>query len=448
MLIEFTTGNYRSFKDTATLSMAAARIKARDPHVNANNTIPVDNQLTLLTSAAIYGANASGKSNFIHALEFMRRFVLTSSKETQSAEPISYRPYRLNTASENAPSLFEIVFRLSNLQYRYGFEIDAQQVVAEWLFSSSGAGKETRMFVRQAGEIHRGRVFKEGKGLEKLTRANALFLSVVAQFNGQTATQILGWFRQLWVIAGLQDSEHRIFTIQRFKEQYHQQILDLIKRLDLGIDDIQTEPRQMLNSAGWRFPLQDTDGHLGIKLELEGIPPEMQEQLWQEARALDVRFVTIHQKYDEKGQPGGKERFDLELDESDGTAKLFYLAGPLVDVLERGGVIVIDEMEARTHPLINLFLISLFNSLETNPKRAQLIFTTHDTNLLSNQLFRRDQIWFIEKDQWNASHLYSLAEIKVRNDASFENDYLKGRYGGVPFPGDIRKITIEEDKGE
>jgi AAA15 family ATPase/GTPase len=143
--------------------------------------------------------------------------------------------------------------------------------------------------------------------------------------------------------------------------------------------------------------------------------------------------------------------FDMDQNESHGTQKAFYLAGPIIDVLTNGKVLIVDEMEARLHPLITRELIRLFNSIELNPKRAQLIFTTHDTNLLSNKIFRRDQIWFVEKDSFSASHLYSLAELKihdskVRNDASFEDDYLQGRYGAIPFLGGIKTIVLKREK--
>jgi AAA15 family ATPase/GTPase len=157
---------------------------------------------------------------------------------------------------------------------------------------------------------------------------------------------------------------------------------------------------------------------------------------------------TKHPKWNEKGEQVGLVEFDMDMNESHGTQKAFYLAGPVLDVLQRGAVLVIDEMEARLHPLVTKELISLFNSEKHNPHHAQLILTTHDTNLLSNKVFRRDQIWFVEKDRQSASHLYSLAEIKVnnnliRNDASYEDDYLKGRYGAVPFLGNIEQIVID-----
>jgi len=433
MLIEFSVGNFRSFKERTTLSMVAANTNARDQSINKNNTIPIDDKLTLLTSAAIYGANASGKSNIVNALAFMRQFVLSSAKETQVGESIGVEPFRLSTETENEPSFFEVVFLVDGIQYRYGFEVNYTQIVSEWLFSVPRT-KEAALFIRETSKIKPSiKYFKEGKGLEEKTRSNALFLSVVAQFNGEISTLILKWFRRLGIVSGLDDTFYRAYTIKQVIEgKYKSEIIYLVKSLDLDINDIE-----------------------GLKLDKDqlqlpsNIPDEIRSLLQKSIQNQELLTVrTKHPKLNAEGQQVGSVIFDMDENESHGTQKAFYLAGPIIDVLSQGKVLIIDEMEARLHPLVTQELIRLFNSTETNPKRAQLIFTTHDTNLLSNKLFRRDQIWFIEKDNFCASHLYSLAEIKlddakVRNDASFEDDYLKGRYGAIPFIGGIKKILIE-----
>jgi hypothetical protein len=149
---------------------------------------------------------------------------------------------------------------------------------------------------------------------------------------------------------------------------------------------------------------------------------------------------TIHRKFDGEGNSVSTELFDLDDQESEGTQKVFALAGPLVDTLKNGKVLIIDEFDARIHPLISRAIVELFNSNESNSNNAQLIFMTHDTNLLSNRLFRRDQIWFTEKNRYGATDLYSLAEYKIRNDASFESDYIKGRYGAIPYIGNLNHL--------
>jgi AAA15 family ATPase/GTPase len=428
MLIQFSVGNFRSFKERVTLSMVAANTNARDPMINKNNTIPVNDKLTLLTSTAIYGANASGKSNLIRAFTFMRQFVLSSARDTQAGDRIFVEPFRLSTETENEPSFFEIVFLVDGLQYRYGFEVNFNQVISEWLFSVPST-KEARLFIRQDEKIKPSyKFFKEGKELEQMTRSNALFLSVVAQFNGEISRSILNWFQRAGVVSGLADTSYRAYTIMQVMDgEYKSEIIQLIKGLDLNINDIE----------GFKL---DKD-----KFQLSPIiPDDLRSVLSKSIEGKDLISVrTKHPKLDDQGNSVGSVDFDMDQNESHGTQKAFYIAGPIIDVLRQGKVLFIDEMEARLHPLVTRELIHLFNSLDTNPKRAQLIFTTHDTNLLSNKRFRRDQIWFVEKDRKGGSHLYSLAEIKVRNDASFEDDYIEGRYGAIPYLGKVQKINLD-----
>ena len=427
MLIEFSAGNFRSFKDTVTLSMLATRINARDPQIDQNNIFDADEQLKLLTTAAVYGANASGKSNLVSALAFMRTFVINSSRESQAAEPVPVEHFRLSSDTTDQPSLFQMVFLAAGQKYRYGFEVTRQQVVTEWLFVA-GTRKERRLFTRDEQGIHLGRSFKEGYRLEPKTRPNALFLSVCAQFNGEIANQVMTWFRNLRTVSGLDDTAYLGFTLDRFQNQVHrQQIIDLVRSLDVGIDDITSEKLQRSQ----------------VLLPPE-LPREIQDLLLNTPQDF-YAIRTAHKRFDAAGQPVGVEIFDLQNQESHGTQKLFFLAGPLLDTLSMGRVLFVDELEARLHPLITAQIIRLFHSHETNPHHAQLVFTTHDTNLLSNKRFRRDQVWFTEKDALGATHLYALSDFKVRNDASFESDYIQGKYGAIPFLGDLKRVVLEDD---
>jgi uncharacterized protein len=405
MLIEFSIGNYKSFKDVVTFSMVAANITSKDKSLDVNNLHCTEEDLCLLKSAAIYGANGSGKSNFAGAVLFMRDFVFNSSKSTQESETIPVEAFRLSVETEEGPSFFEIVFLIDGIKYRYGFEVNAERVIKEWLFTTTSR-KESKLFVRDENGIVVMPKFKEGKDLIDKTRENALFLSVVAQFNGAISKQVINWFRRLSVISGLEDRTYRSYTERTFADESHRDsILQFIKRLDLGISDIQIQ-------------------------SMSGAPKQV---------------VTVHRKYDSKGKPTSVEMFDIDSHESEGTKKLFALAGPLMETLKSGRILVIDELDARLHPLITLAVIDLFHSPEANAKGAQLIFITHDTNLLSNKIFRRDQIWFAEKDKHGATHMHSLVEYKVRNDASFESDYIHGKYGAIPFLGDLRRLVGSVD---
>lgn len=420
MLIEFTVGNFRSFQEPETFSLVAAGLTSPDSKLDTENVISVDKDLKLLTSAAIYGRNSSGKSNLAAALRFMRDFVLNSSKETQATDAIPTEPFRLSTETWDKPSFFEIAFLVEGKRYRYGFEVDRKRVISEWLFTVPTI-REALLFQREGDEIEVSSRFKEGRGLQERTRPNALFLSVVAQFNGEVATKVINWMVDL-TIFGLDDWA---FTYTLDIMEYiglHDKVVGLIKRLDVDIDGIDVDEDKI---DPW-YPLNSDKGR----------PHLMQ---WKEPNNWEA-VRTSHKVYNEHNHAVFTESFNFAEHESEGSRKLFAMAGPLVLALECGYTFCIDEIDIKLHPLITRAIISLFNSKETNPKGAQLIFATHDANLLDNRLLRRDQIWFVEKDRYGASHLVSLAEYRVRKEASFEKDYLQGRYGGIPSLGDLSHL--------
>ncbi|MDJ0618748.1 MAG: ATP-binding protein [Calothrix sp. MO_192.B10] len=411
MLIEFSVGNYRSFKEQVTFSMVAANLVAKDKKLDENNVFAVDEDLKLLKSTAIYGANASGKSNLVKALGFMKWFMVNSSKNTQSTEVINVEPFRLSTDTEDKPSYFELVFLIDDRKYRYGFEANQERVVSEWLFYVPEV-RETRLFKRDMDSFKISKSYN-ADGIQQRTRNNALFLSVSAQFNVELAENILQWVTgTLNIISGLDDRKYFNYTVDcLIHDKNKSDIIELIKKLDLGINSIQVEKKDAPEFLAWRHP--------GLKF---------------------TSVATIHRKFDPDGNPHSIEEFDFNTHESEGTQKLFALAGLIITTLKKGKIIIVDELDARFHPLITRAIIELFNSRETNSNNAQLIFMTHDTNLLSNKLFRRDQIWFTEKNRYGATDLYSLAEYKIRNDASFESDYIKGRYGAIPYIGDLTHL--------
>ena len=429
MLIEFSVGNYRSFKDVVTFSMVAADLTADNNTIHNDNLFAVDNDLKLLKSAAIYGANASGKSNLIKALAFMKWFMINSSRQTQSTDDIDIEPFRLSLETENNPSFFEIVFLLDGIKYRYGFEATTKKIVSEWLYYIPNV-RESKLFERKEGQINTIKRY-QANGVEKLTRDNALFLSVSAQFNIKIAEDILNWLtNSLQVISGLNDSSYRSFTVKCLMENENKnEIINLIKKLDLGIDDINVTQ------------IEVTEDQLS-----DDLPQEFRKMILRDSGGKGTLITTKHRKFDSENKFISTETFDFTEDESESTQKAFALAGPLFDTLKNSQTLVIDEFDARLHPLISRTIIELFNSNETNPNNGQLIVMTHDTNLLSPKLFRRDQIWFTEKDRYGASDLYSLVEYKISDDAAFENDYIKGRYGAIPYIGDL--TTLINSNGE
>ena len=434
MLIEFTTGNFASFKEPVTLSLVASSLVSKNKRLDENNLLKVDDQLSLLASAAIYGPNASGKSNLVTAANFMREFVRSSFKETRFDEPIPVEPFRLSTETENQPSFFEMVFLLAGHQYRYGFEVTPQAVVSEWLYYVPKK-KEVLLFSREGQQVaphsrdSRAREFRailsqlERINPEEPLRPNALFLSVAAQNNGPVAQGLLTWFGDMHFMPGLSDVGFRQFTIKMFEDPaMRERIMDLVCSLDVGIQqiDIQMQARDEA---------------------LQEMPTEIRDIMERVMKGDRVLISTRHQKFDAAGKPVEHETFDMARHESGGTQKLFFMTGPIIDTLSKGRILWVDEMEARLHSNITQAIVKLFNSRETNPKGAQLIFTTHDTNLLDLNKLRRDQVWFIDKDHLAASRLYSLSDFKVRNDdASIAQDYMIGRFGAVPHLGEMRAV--------
>jgi uncharacterized protein len=425
MLIEFSVGNYRSFKEKVTFSMVAANLVSQDKNLDTNNVFAVDKELSLVKSAAIYGANASGKSNLAKALQFMKWFMVNSSKETQSTEAIGVEKFRLSTETDDQPSFFEIVFLLDGQQHRYGFTADQEKVRSEWLYYVPKT-RETNLFDRQEDKFDIAKVYK-ADGIASKTRKNALFLSVSAQFNVNKSEAILNWLTySFFLVSGLDDRNLLNDTVKYiFRSEIYAKATKLIKNMDLDILGIKVKEFVFNNKKPEDIPIDVWNEARQSFLESEGRAGE--------TNPMPQHIQTVHRKFNGNGEEVSVETFSLTTEESEGTQKVFALVSLLIDVLDHGKVLIIDEFDARLHPLMSRSIVELFNSNQTNPHNAQLIFMTHDTNLLSNKIFRRDQIWFTEKDRYGATALYSLAEYKVRNDASFESDYIKGKYGAIPY---------------
>lgn len=385
---------------------------------------------TLLKSVVVYGANASGKSNLMMALAEMRHIVRSSSRMT-STDEFGVTPFLLNTETVGKPSFFEALFLIDGVRYRYGFELSPEKVHTEWLYQAK-ATAEKPLFIRdgEAIEISAGR-FPEGRNLESKTRENALFLSVCDQFNGEISKKIMGWFSNGNTISGLSHENYRGITFQMLKDPAcRPAMVEFLGKLDLGFDEVQVEELE--------FSPEELPANLPLALRLQ-LSAE-----WKGKKTF--HFNTTHVQFSPSGEKVGKMVFNLDVQESSGTRKVFDLLGPFFDTLMTGRLLVVDELDAKLHPLLTNALVGLFNAEETNPHNAQLIFATHDTNLLSYGSFRRDQIYFTEKDREGATVLYSLIEYKeedggtVRKDRSFEKDYVQGRYGAIPYLGDFSKL--------
>lgn len=432
MIIKFTVRNFKTFKEEATLNFIASNY---DKNVlEKENVVSIDKyNLRLLKSAVVYGANASGKTKLFDALAFMRYFTIKSSKDSQVGENINVDPFRLNTESLEDSSEFELVFLHKDNIYRYGFEANKDKIIAEWLYYKPKT-KEIEIFYRdeQSFEIINSKYFKKGAMIakENLVRENALFLSVAAQFNDDFAINVINWFTNLKTISGLEEKNYQSFTINQLTNGKKDNIIDFIQNADFNIEDILIES---INSE------KDIPSDMPDKLK-ELISSDIKK-----GRKIISDITTNHKVYDEDLNVQNSTNFSMVDDESNGTQKFFFISGPILYALENGYTLFVDELDSRLHPNLVCKIMSLFNSTKYNPKNAQLVFNTHNTNLLSSNLLRRDQIWFTNKDRYGAATLYSLANIKnVRKTESFEDNYIQGKYGATPYLNDF-EITKGTD---
>ena len=440
MLIQFSVGNFRSFSDIQTFSLVAAPLSSFGD-LDQSNVFAAGKDFSLLRSAAVYGANASGKSNLFRALNFLKVMASKSLTTLEEGESIPTEPFLLSTETENEPSFFEIIFMVGKKQYRYGMEADANTIVSEWLYHKPSS-RESALFVREGQEIKSNKVsFKEGVPLEKSVAPNHSFLAVCATLQGKIAQSIVNWFRNLNVVSGLKDRSYTQYTLgQLIRGEDKSEIEEFLRKLDVCLDRVKLE----FPEGAPKIPRK---GQVRVNLVSSSEVPALLES---DEKATPLEILMPTPKWDEAGKIVGEANLHLAQHASEGTQKLFAFSGPLVDTLKHGKILFVDEFDARLHPIMSCALVKLFNSPETNPRNAQLVFATHDTNLLSSRLLRRDQIWFAEKDEQGATNLYSLAQFRLENgelprkDSSFESDYIRGKFGAIPFIGDLAEIFTRD----
>lgn len=424
MLIEFSVQNFRSIKEKQTLSM----VSASSHELRATNTVPMLNdKLNLLRSVAIYGPNASGKTNLIKGLQTMRRIVLHSAR-SQRGDEVGVTPYLFDLATQRQPTEFTITFIEQGVRYQYGFVTTDEQVLEEWLFAYPKGRPQTwidRKFDHQTQEYKWGHVEKlvGTKQLwQETTRSNALFLSTAIQLNNSQLQPVFDWFKlRLQVISGDLASG---FTADLCEDESQKsQIINFLQAADFHISDLEIKSESIELD---KF-LQDRPK------SRELLTARFKDATKTAITKMDVR--TVH-----TGSHGDKFLLDLN-DESDGTQKFFAYAGPWLDVLKNGYVLIVDELNDNLHPNLVKFMVQMFHDNKLNCENAQLIFTTHETSILSQEVFRRDQIWFAEKDEYNATTLYPLSDFSPRKDAeNLEKNYLQGRYGALPYLRSIENL--------
>ena len=413
MLVEFRIKNFHSLRDEQVFSLVASK----DKTLQDTNTLTtgISAAPLLLRSAAVYGANASGKSNLIKALQYMRGVVAESATVIQPGQSFAVQPFRLDAQSANQPSEFEITFLLDGVRYQYGFAMTAQRIVSEHLLVYK-AFKPQRWFTRQFDADISKDVYDFGPGLkgpknvwEGATRPNSLFLSMAVQLNSEALRPVFDWFINHLIIFNEQAQLNPQISIQKLKQdEGRKEICNFLSAADISIANIDVEIRKVPGQA--------------VHFDLVAGKTEVRTEESEEHR---LRFHPVSEQE--------RAIFDLS-DESNGTRNLLFLAGPVLDILSKGLTLVIDELDTSLHTLLVRKLVRLFHCPDINTGGAQLIFTTHDTSLLdAPDLLRRDQIWFVEKNRDQASSLVALSEFSPRKNEALERGYLMGRYGGVPF---------------
>jgi uncharacterized protein len=360
----------------------------------------------VLPVAAIYGANASGKTNVLRAIEFFWKAVVFSYRKWEPSGPIPREPFLNDEELRQAPSEFEVDFLANGIRYRYGFRVDSAVVLEEWLYAYPRGKKQTWFHRVQRKSISFGaRMPGENRRIEGLTRKNSLFLSVAAQNNHEALLPVYRWIVDWWFVIDNRAGCREYSAVLGTKSHYLADIEKLISVADLGIS--------------------------GVRVE--------------EGKVSETKKLIPSQIYLMHGLGEREMSFSME-QESQGTLAYLALLGPVVIALRNGVPLCIDELDGSLHPLLSSHLIRLFNDPSTNPKGAQLIFNTHDTNLLSGGILRRDQIWFTEKKDDGSSHLFPLSDFKPRRTENLENGYLQGRYGAIPFINPDAFLSRFEDR--
>lgn len=410
MLLEFRVSNFRSIRDEQSLSLLASKDDAHErTHVS-----PAGTASRVLNTAAIYGPNAGGKSNFLKAVQFFSSMVATSATSIREGQGLNCPPFRLDPAFATQPSEFEITFLLGGIRHQYGFAATPSRVLEEWLLVYQKA-KPQRWFHRRFNAAHDVDEYEFSTHLtgqrrvwQQATRANALFLSVAVNLNSEKLRPIAGWIAQKLAVITERPKVVPDWTLDLLSSDAgKQRVINLMAAADIGIVDFELEKQ-----AGKQ---------LSIKLDAgNAVSHSVQDH-----ELISVK--AVHQ-----GKDGSRVSFDIA-DESLGTQQWLWLVGPMLDILQNGRVLFVDEIDSSLHTLLLRQIISMFNDPEVNTGGAQLVFTTHDTALMDADILRRDQFWFVEKDADQATRLYPLLDFSPRKNEALEKGYLMGRYGAVPF---------------
>ena len=430
MLIEFKFKNYRSFRDEAVLSMEAMGVGY------LKNSLIKYNSMKLLPSVAIYGKNGGGKSNVIRAFWLATQFIRNAQRTQYENVSIPVHPFLLNDYSKDEPTEFEFLYVVDGIKYCYGFVATKEKIIREYLYHFPKKQKAL-VFLREEQKF----TFTEEKAKRKLISGavapNQLFLSIACTMNDGICIKAMNWFREkVHFSREYSDIPRQLLEYSNDAGMLHA-ISEYAKVADLGIEDMQFEfkSKELVEDE---FPENLPSG---IKTALVQFMKALSEVSVKSELDLKIGEVTAKSYHKGINRLGESTTYTLELsDESDGTRKLMSLAPAMESVLKNGGILLVDELEKEMHPLLVQYIVARFQSKNTNPLGAQLIFTTHNTELMNMEFIRKDQFYFVEKDREDgASELYSISELSNKTTVDIRKSYLAGKYGAIP------NLEIEED---
>lgn len=422
MLLNFAVTNYRSIKERQVFSlMAVDGLPHKDSLIRSKDGIPV------LPVALLFGANASGKSNILRAFGMMRHMVVNSVRLNRGDTLEEYEPFLLDEESRESNTEVEAEFIIKGSggieqRYRYGFAFSDRIIAEEWLYIREGDSDDVELFYREGGNVQvNKKAFPEGKDKEDKLVNNRLLLSLIAQLNGEKSNEIIEWFSKSPFVSALRTEKYMALTSELLKSQkkrkkvdrkYAQMALIFLSNIDMRIEELSIREEQII---------------------LPKDMPEELKKLFSKEGNMSLKVESTHNRYDKNGSIIGKEIFNLAYNESEGTQKITELLGLIFTVLAEGRLFVIDELDAKLHPLLTRAIIQLFTDPKINEHGAQLVFTTHDTNQLHLGYVRRDEIWFTEKSCVEATELYSHIEFKdFAPSMDITEQYVNGRYGAIP----------------
>jgi AAA15 family ATPase/GTPase len=423
MLLRFGVTNYLSLRDTQEFSLIATSLKGVTDGLLSSDGL---GEFRGVPSAVIYGANASGKSNVIRALEFMRRAILRSHSSGDPAGGVPRQPFALSKNHVGETSSLDADFIVDGVRYHYGFEADDESFTSEWLYSFP-EGKRRKLFERKGREVDFGPSFRGAKKiLVDLMRPNSLFLSTATQNDHEFLSGIVKFFRSISISKTVHANEHEV-NLQLREVNIDPRAIFFLNRIGTGVTNFRRNESELPEQV---IKFSNSLAKLGEEFLAE--TSNFKFQMQRHTRDVSIELSHLNDE--------GEESFLPMERESSGTRRLLILLQKVFKALDNGSVLLVDEIDASLHTRATEAIIELFNDKNFNRLGAQIIATTHDTNLMLSTSLRRDQIWFVEKDSRGASFLFPLSDIKSRQNDNFEAGYLQGRYGAIPFSGSVQTL--------